>query len=325
MGGATAIWPVGLTKLAIILLIGSMGGVIFNFNFAGCEKRPNFALRNCLQNYLDYDQTKRFHIFKVNVEEQTIDIDGIKLHYRVSGSGKPLILMHGWGCNLTTVASIEKVAGETHEVYNVDFPGFGQTPEPSETWGVEQYTRLIEDFADRLGLVSPVLVGHSFGGRVAILMSSRRDVDKVILVDAAGIKPRRSIKYYLKVYSFKTAKTLANLFLPRDKAEKTIERMRGRHGSADYSQSSSRMRAILSRVVNEDLSDRLSLIKAPTLLIWGADDTATPVWMARKMEKTIPDAGLVVFDHCGHYSFLDNPVQFAAVLRSFLHSKPKPS
>lgn len=80
------------------------------------------------------------------------------------------------------------------------------------------------------------------------------------------------------------------------------------------------MRAIMSKVVNEDLCHLMPSIKAPTLLIWGENDTATPISDARKMEKLIPGAGLVSFPGCGHYSFLDNPVQFAAVLRSFLQS-----
>ena len=78
------------------------------------------------------------------------------------------------------------------------------------------------------------------------------------------------------------------------------------------------MRRILSKVVNEDLTDKLQHIKAPTLLIWGENDSATPLYDAKKMERLIPDAGLVSFPGCGHYSFLDNPMQFAAVLRSFL-------
>ena len=255
------------------------------------------------------------------MNEQYIDIDGSRVHYRVSGQGRPLILMHGWGCNLTTVASIEKTAAQTHTVYNIDFPGFGQSPEPSDIWDVEQYTTLVEKMADKLGIDSPVLVGHSFGGRVAILYASRSPVDKVVLVDAAGLKPRRSLKYYVKVYWFKTAKNIVKLVMPRAKADKIIENMRGKRGSADYNSSTPMMRAILSKIVNEDLTDRLSLIKAPTLLIWGEDDTATPMWMARKIEQLVPDAGLVSFKGCGHYSFLDNPMGFRAVLSSFLSNE----
>ena len=252
--------------------------------------------------------------------ERDFTVDGVRLHAELSGSGEPLILMHGWGCDHTTVRSIAATAALTHRVYNIDFPGFGESPEPCEVWGVGRYTELVEAFARQEGLESPVLVGHSFGGRVAILMASRTPVSKVVLVDAAGIKPRRSPLYYYRVYSFKAAKALARLVFGRERAEKRVEAMRARRGSSDYAQASPRMRAIMSRVVNRDLTDRLPLIKAPTLLIWGENDTATPVADARKMARLIPDAGLVSFADCGHYSFLDNPGRFRAVLSSFLNS-----
>ncbi|MBR5743808.1 MAG: alpha/beta hydrolase, partial [Muribaculaceae bacterium] len=164
-------------------------------------------------------------------------------------------------------------------------------------------------------------IGHSFGGRVAILLGSRNQTDKIILVDAAGIRPKRSLKYYFKVYTFKAGKHLTRLLMGKEKAEARIEKMRKKAGSSDYNNASPRMRAILSKVVNEDLTDRLPLIKVPTLLVWGENDTATPLRDAKIMEREIPDAGLVVFPGCGHYSFLENPRQFAAVLRSFINNK----
>ena len=250
--------------------------------------------------------------------EKNIKINGLNFHYTVEGSGSPVILMHGWGCNLTTLASVEKVAVENHTVYNVDFPGFGQSQEPSEVWGVEEYTQLIEELVKVENIENPILLGHSFGGRVGILYSSRNQVKKLILVDAAGVKPRRSLKYYLKVYSFKISKRLMPLIYGKEGAQKRIEEARAKRGSSDYNNATPMMRAILSKVVNEDLKYCMPQIKAPTLLIWGENDTATPLRDAQTMEKLIPDAGLVSFPGCGHYSFLDNPIQFAAVLRSFL-------
>lgn len=250
---------------------------------------------------------------------QYIDLEGgTRLAYTVSGEGKPMILMHGWGCNADTLASVEKVAAESHRVYNIDFPGFGQSPEPAEVWGVDDYTRVVEAFVKALGLERPVLLGHSFGGRVGLLYSSRNPVDKLILVDAAGVKPRRPLNYYVKVYSFKLMKRIYRLIYGKEGAQKRIEAERAKHGSADYQAASPRMRAILSKVVNEDLCHVMPDIKASTLLIYGENDTATPVSDAKKIESLVPDAGLVVFPGCGHYSFLDNPYQFAAVLRSFL-------
>jgi len=253
--------------------------------------------------------------------EKEIELEGLKVMMEVTGEGRPLILMHGWGCDHTTVRSIAATAALTHTVYNLDFPGFGGSDEPQEVWGVDCYTRLVEEFVRKEGLVSPVLVGHSFGGRVAILYASRNEVDKVVLVDAAGIKPRRSLKYYFKVYTFKAGKRFWELILGKEKARERVDAMRAKRGSSDYAGASPMMRRILSKVVNEDLTDRLSLISAPTLLIWGENDTATPLADAKKMSRLIPDSGLVSFPGCGHYSFLDNPVQFRAVLSSFLRSK----
>mgnify|MGYP002749018133 FL=1 len=253
--------------------------------------------------------------------EKEIELEGLRVRMEVTGEGRPLILMHGWGCDHTTVRSIAATAAQTHTVYNIDFPGFGGSQEPAKVWGVELYTRLIEDLVRKEGLERPVLIGHSFGGRVSILYASRNEVDKVVLVDAAGIKPKRSLKYYLKVYSFKAGKRFWELLLGKENAQERVDRMRTKRGSSDYAGASPMMRRILSKVVNEDLTDRLPLISAPTLLIWGENDTATPIADAKKMSRLIPGSGLVSFPGCGHYSFLDNPIQFRAVLSSFLKSK----
>ncbi len=249
-----------------------------------------------------------------------IKINDIRLQYREAGpkDGPAIVLMHGWGCEGKTLASIEKIAAERCHVYNIDFPGFGGSQEPPQVWGVEEYTQMLESFVKALSIESPILLGHSFGGRVGILYASRNPVSKLILVDAAGIKPKRKLKYYFKVYSFKLMKILARICMGLEQSREYIERQRAKRGSQDYQNSTPKMRAILSKVVNEDLKSVMPAIKAPTLLIWGENDTATPLSDAKTMEKLIPDAGLVSFPGCGHYSFLDNPVQFAAVLRSFL-------
>ena len=250
--------------------------------------------------------------------EKTINIRGTQLSYTVEGEGMPVILMHGWGCNHSTLKSIEAQLIPGFKVYNVDFPGFGGSNEPSAVWGVEEYTSLIEDFARQEHIESPILLGHSFGGRVGILFASRNKVHKLILVDAAGVKPRRSLRYYYKVYSYKAIKHALLFFLGKKRGETALNSYRAKVGSSDYSNASPMMRAILSKVVNEDLKSVMPKIACPTLLIWGANDTATPLADAKIMEKLIPDAGLVSFDGVGHYSFLENPYQFAAVLKSFL-------
>lgn len=258
--------------------------------------------------------------------EKEMESGGIKLHYDVTGpeDGPAVLLMHGWGCTHQTVDSIARILAPRMRVYNLDLPGHGLSAEPPSVWGVEDYTRCIEEFIRKEGIKDPVLIGHSFGGRIAILASSRKRYSKIVLVDAAGIKPRRKLSYYIKVYSYKGAKRILPLLLGKEKGEIMLEKWRKKRGSADYAASSPIMRAIMSRCVNEDLKRVMPHIQSSTLLIWGEKDTATPLSDAKTMERLIPDAGLVAFPDAGHYSFLDNPGGFRAVISEFL-LKPLPA
>lgn len=255
--------------------------------------------------------------------EKKIELNGVILHYHETGpsDGVPVVIMHGWGCDHTTVRSIAAPLEDHMHVYNLDLPGHGKSSEPKDVWGIEDFTGCIEKFISTLGIDHPVLIGHSFGGRISILLSSRNDVGKVVLVDSAGIRPKRSLGYYRKVYTFKVLKNIIILLLGRDKGGAVVERLRGKSGSADYRNSSPMMRAIMSRCVNEDLKSVMPEIKSPTLLMWGENDTATPLSDAKMMENLIPDAGLVSFPGCGHYSFLDNPGGFRAVVHEFLKNE----
>ena len=226
---------------------------------------------------------------------QSKSLCGVTLQYNIEGDGYPVILMHGWGCNHTTVQSIERLLSPHFKVYNLDFPGFGGSSTPPSIWGVEEYTQMLEAFIKDENIEAPILIGHSFGGRVSILYASRNKTHKVILVDAVGKK----------------------------QAEKTIENYRRKSGSADYNALTGIMRNIIVKVVNEDLKAVLPKIQCPVLLLWGKNDTATPLRDARIMEKLIPDAGLVAFDDAGHYSFLDKPYEFNTVLQNFLQDDIK--
>lgn len=255
--------------------------------------------------------------------EKTKIINGVKVYYTINGEGNPIVLMHGWGCNSTTLASIENFLVPSFKVLNVDFPGFGKSEEPQDIWGVEEYANLMEEILKEEVIDNPILLGHSFGGRVGIIMSSRNKVRKLLLVDAAGVKPKRTLKYYRKVYTYKLIKRLLPLLFGKEKGQVLLDKYRGKSGSSDYNSATPKMRAIMSRVVNEDLKHYLPQIKAPTLLIWGEEDKATPLNDAKIMEKLIPDAGLVSFPNVGHYSFLDNPRGFQAVVNSFLKEDSK--
>lgn len=263
--------------------------------------------------------------------EKEIEIDGLKLRYEESGDPEchTVIILHGWGCNHSTVRSIANSISDKLRVISIDLPGHGDSQEPSEIWGSDDFADAILKLIDNLKIHKPSLIGHSFGGRTIIAMASKSDTDrfnKIVLIDSAGLTPKRSLSYYYKVYSYKAFKKFALTIFGEENGRKMIEKSLKKRGSADYQAASPKMRSIMSKCVNEDLRKRLHAIHQPTLLIWGENDTATPLTDAKIMEKYIPDAGLVSFPNCGHYSFLDNPIGFRTVIREFfkteLFSKP---
>ncbi len=251
----------------------------------------------------------------------TYQYNELSVNIEVCGEGDAVILLHGWGCDHSIFKSCIGYLSQCYQVFTFDLPGFGASSEPDSVWGVQDYVDMLRSFIVDNSIEKPILAGHSFGGRVSILYGSQYETSKIILIDAAGIVPSRSMKYYAKVYSFKFMRTMCNLLLPKEKAQRIIDKKRGSSGSSDYNNASPKMRAILSKVVNEDLKSVMPKIAAPTLLFWGDADTATPISDARTMEKLIPDAGLVVATGCGHYSFLENRGLFDAVVKKFLNIK----
>ena len=247
-----------------------------------------------------------------------ITLNGTRVQYRVGGEGRAVILLHGWGCNMATMSSIETILSPHFKVYTLDFPGFGCSTVPDSVWGVEEYTCMLEAFVKELGIESPILIGHSFGGRVSILYGSRNDVHKIVLVDAAGAKPRRPLKYYFKVYTYKLYKQLLYLTMGKERAEEKLETRRRTAGSTDYNALSGMMRRIFVKVVNEYLEPVMPKIKCPVQLIWGAKDQDTKLREAHVMQKLIPHTRLDVIPDAGHYSFLDNPFKFRSLLTAFL-------
>ena len=246
-------------------------------------------------------------------------LQGLKLYYEVHGQGQPVFLLHGWGGNLNSLRPIFNHLTARYRVYAVDLPGFGRSSPPPPSWGTYEYAQLMAQFFSQLKIKSAHLIGHSFGGRIAIMLCFYFPhlIERLILVDSAGIKPRRSISYYLKVGSAKSAKWLFNQPIFGSKSEQLIGRVYKVLGSADYRQAGN-LRPILVRVVNEDLKPILPEVSHPSLLIWGERDTATPVSQAKTMERLLPDAKLVVLKGAGHYSYLDKFPQFCQLVSHFL-------
>ncbi len=251
----------------------------------------------------------------------TTVIDGLNVNYDIRGNGEFVLFLHGWGANITLFDNLMNVVAKKYTALALDMPGFGKSDEPSTAWCVDDYVDFVLKFVDSFSPKSLVLVGHSFGGRVIIKMLARElpfDVKKIILIDAAGIKPRKTLKQKASLLAYKTGRRIMSLKPMKALFPNAVENMRKKRGSADYNSATPVMRETLVKVVNEDLTALLPGIKASSLLIWGAADTATPLSDGETMEKLISDAGLVKINGAGHYSFLEAPDLTARVVSSFL-------
>lgn len=249
-----------------------------------------------------------------------MDIEGLSINYIVEGQGRDVLVLHGWGANINTVLPIVNILKNKFRVHALDLPGFGKSEEPKKPIDSFKYAEIVKNYMDNMEIKKVVLIGHSFGGKLSIILGSKYPeiVDKIVLVNSAGLIPKRGPKYYIKVYTFKAAKLLYKILFFWLKNEEKMEKFYKKFGSTDYKASSGVMRNILVTVVNENLLPLLNKIEAPTLLIWGDKDTATPLYMGKIMESQIKDSGLVVLEGTGHYSYLEDYQRFTVILRSFL-------
>ena len=246
-----------------------------------------------------------------------ITLNNKKINYEVYGEGKPIILLHGWLASLETMRVLQNHLSKNFKVYNVDIIGFGKSELPDNPYNTNDFGDFLNDFIKALNIENPILIGHSHGGRTIINYAGRNlgDINKIVLIDSAGIKPKGSISYYWKVYTYKLVKNIVKL-LPK-KCEALREKAIKNFGSEDYKNSPEVLRKTMNIILNEDQSKIMPNIKAPTLLIWGDKDTATPLTDAQKMEKLIHNCGIAVLEGAGHYSYLDRLGQCLAILDEF--------
>lgn len=239
----------------------------------------------------------------------TINIRNININYIQYGSGSDVVLLHGWGQNIAMMKPIGDRLQKNHRITILDFPGFGESEEPKTALTVYDYCEILEELLKKLKVKKPVIMGHSFGGRIAIIYASRNEVEKVVLFGSPCI--RKEVKPSLKLRMLKSLKKIPGI--------NKLEGFAKNHmGSRDYKNASEIMKKILVNVVNEDLSECAKKINVPTLLIWGDRDTEAPVEDAKELEKIIPDAGLIVLPNSTHYAYLENLPQVINILNKFL-------
>lgn len=245
---------------------------------------------------------------------RTVESAGQSARVYDAGEGRPVVVLHGWGGRIESMAPLLKCLTHTR-VIAIDLPGFGRSPAPTEPWGTPQYADFVEGLLAGLGVERADFIGHSFGGKVSVYLAATRPglVDKLVLAGSSGLRKPPSFKTRIKRMISKQARRVGALGAPGRRIRDALYR---KIASDDYKQAGE-LRAILVKVVNEDLTDMLPQVRSSTLLIWGSEDDAVPLSHARTFEELIPDAGLVVMEGAGHFAYLDESDRFCAIVRNF--------
>ena len=236
-----------------------------------------------------------------------INIKGLDINYIQYGKGKDIILLHGWGQNIEMMKFIGDRFSDKFHITILDFPGFGESSEPLVPWSIDDYYLMLEEFIKKVKVKKPIVIGHSFGGRVGIRYSANNSIEKLVLFGSPCIRVAEELPLYVKF--LKKLKTLPGL-------NSFGEFMKNYIGSRDYKAASPIMRQTLVNVVNEDLSGYARKIEEPTLLIWGEYDTEAPLSDAKELEKIMLDAALIVLPGT-HYAYIENLDRVCLILDEF--------
>ncbi len=253
--------------------------------------------------------------------EKNTEINGLKINYKIAGEGPAILVLHGWGGSSDSWRKVQQILSQSgYKVVVPDFPGFGKSVTPKDPWGVKEYNDFVLKFVEQLGLNDFILIGHSFGGQIAVrfTISHPEKVKKLILCDSAAIRAKPGLRTRI----FITLARLGNaVFTPRHMARfkdaaRNIFYIFVRNG--DYKKANGTMKETMKNVLKEDLSAELSGILAPTLIVWGDKDKMVPLKYGRIFKDQIKGAELEVIRGAGHSPHLETPVELAGIILKFL-------
>lgn len=238
-------------------------------------------------------------------------IDGVNINYINYGNkdGETIVLLHGWGQNIEMMKMLGDPLSKFCNIIILDLPGYGKSDEPPFAWSVYDYVEMLKKLLDNLNVKNPILIGHSFGGKISLLYASKYPTKKLVLFGSPFKKEVK--KESLKLKTLKTLKKVPVLNKLEGFAKKHI-------GSDDYRNASPIMREILVGTVNLDIEEEVKKIKSPTLIVWGDLDEAVPIERAYELEKLIPDAAVILYEGCTHYAYLERLGQTINILNNFI-------
>jgi len=255
------------------------------------------------------------------MKENSILIDNLKINYKIAGEGPAILILHGWGGSSDSWRKVLKIlAKEKYKIIVPDLPGFGKSITPPIAWDVKAYSNFVFELTEKLGISQFLLLGHSFGGRIAIKFAKDypEKIKKLILCDSAGIKQKWGLKEKI---IFQLSKLGNAIFTPspltrlKDKARNLFYIFLR---NKDYFKADGTMKETVKKVLSEDLLPELSDIKTETLLIWGQKDKMVPLKYAYIFKENVPNSKLEILPKIGHSPHLEKPEKLSKIILNFL-------
>ena len=238
-----------------------------------------------------------------------------EMAYYIIGTGKPIVILHGWGQSFFSFKSIVDELKNEYQIIGIDFLGFGLSDEPSNPLKICDYSFQVKTLLGFLEIENPIIIGHSFGGRIAIDYAADLPVEKLILVSSAGIK-HWSLKRSIKVLKYKLLKNTYKIF-----SKKKLEALRSKSGSRDYLNASPVMKKTLSNIIKYSSKSDLKKVKSKTYLLWGIKDEETKYSDALIMKNLLKNSVIIPFYESGHFCYLEEKDKFIRELKNILKEK----
>lgn len=258
------------------------------------------------------------------MKEEKIVIGGLEINYKIAGQGEPLLIWHGWGGSSDSWQKVQENLSQNFQVISLDLPGFGKSSNPTQPWKTDDYLAVLSKLAEKLGLKSFYLAGHSFGGGLAAKFSAQnpQKVKALVLTGAAIFRSQKRLNRRQKIASalakagsiFERTPLIGKSLYPL--ARRFIYRFAGVH---DYNRASGVMKETFKNIISEDLSGYLPQIKTPTLILWGKEDKSTPLEDAFAIQKLIPDSQVKVIEKANHSPHLTQPEMTAESISAFFN------
>lgn len=245
-------------------------------------------------------------------------VDELLTNYDLSGTGKLVLLLHGWGDSANGLADLQSRLSKNYHVLSIDLPGFGSSQPPKEAWDLDGYARFVAAVLAKLNLGQPyAIIGHSNGGAIAIRAISLGTIQpqKLLLLAAAGIRSGHSGRRLVLRILAKTG-NIATIWMPERYRRVLRQSLYGVAGSDMLV--APELQETFKKSVRQDVQADAARLDLPTLLIYAQQDRAVPLRDGERYHQLIPNSRLEVIADAGHFVHLDQPDTVSRLIEEFL-------